>query len=303
MGIIVSKFVSMLQSYPIYDICSLSPTKQDDILISRFAPYLEEHKNMIFPHRHSFYHMVLFTKGAGTHTIDFETFAVKPSQVYFMVPGQVHSWDFEGFTDGYIINFSTSFFQSFLLRPEYLESFPFLTGDLKAAVIDLPEDVHQSVTATFELIVNETTLTKPLATDMVRTLMLQLFITISRIQGFTEIKGAASYNYTLLRSFQKLIEQHYTEIKHPKDYAQLLYITPNHLNALCKDLLGMQAGEVIRNRILLEAKRLLTNPQLSITDIALNLNFNDNSYFTKFFKKSTGITPEEFRKNTLKSTL
>jgi len=87
----------------------------------------------------------------------------------------------------------------------------------------------------------------------------------------------------------------------PKDYAELLYITPNHLNALCKDLLGIQAGEVIRNRILLEAKRLLTNPLLTITEIALQLNFNDNSYFTKFFKKSTGITPEEFRKNTLNS--
>jgi len=292
----------MLQSYPIYDICSLSASRQDDILISRFVPYLEEHKNMVFPHRHSFYHLVLFTKGAGMHTIDFETFAVKPYQIYFMIPGQVHSWDFEGFTDGYIINFSTSFFQSFLLRPDYLESFRFLTGDLKSAVIDLPEDVHQNITDVFELILQEAALIKPMATDMVRTLMLQLFITISRVQGITETKGAASYNYTLLKSFQKLIEQQYTELKHPKDYAQLLYITPNHLNALCKDLLGMQAGEVIRNRILLEARRLLTNPQLSITDIALNLNFNDNSYFTKFFKKSTGITPEDFRKNTLKST-
>ncbi|OCX53633.1 AraC family transcriptional regulator [Mucilaginibacter sp. PPCGB 2223] len=292
----------MLQSYPIYDICSLAPGKQDDVLVSRFAPYLEEHKSMVFPHRHSFYHLVLFTKGAGTHTIDFETFTVKPFQVYFMIPGQVHSWDFEGFADGYIINFSTSFFQSFLLRPEYLDSFLFFSGDLKSAVIDLPEDVHQQVTDVFELIIKEAALTQAMATDMLRTLMLQLFINISRVQGVIEIKGAASYNYTLLKSFQKLIEQHYTELKHPKDYAQLLYITPNHLNALCKDLLGMQAGEVIRNRVLLEAKRMLTNPQLSIADVALQLNFSDNSYFTKFFKKLTGTTPEEFRKNTLKST-
>lgn len=303
MVIIVSKFVPMLKSYPIYDICALSPTRHSDILISCFAPYLQEHKNMVFPHRHSFYHLVLFTSGAGNHTIDFETFVVNPFQIYFMVPGQVHSWNFEGFTDGYIINFSTSFFQSFLLRPEYLESFPFLTGDLKNAVIDLPGNVHQNITDVFELIIQEAALTKPFATDMIRVLMLQLFFTVSRVQGVTEIKGAASYNYTLLKSFQKLIDQHYIEIKHPKDYAELLYITPNHLNALCKDMLGMQAGEVIRNRILLEAKRMLTNPQLSITDVALNLNFNDNSYFTKFFKKSEGITPEEFRKNTLRSML
>ncbi|WP_448698601.1 helix-turn-helix domain-containing protein [Mucilaginibacter sp. AW1-3] len=291
----------MLQSYPIYDICSLSPTGHDDLLVSRLAPYLEAHKNMIFPHRHSFYHVVLFTKGDGQHTIDFENFTVKPFQIYFMVPGQVHRWDFEGVTDGYIINFSTSFFQSFLLRPEYLDSFPFLSGDLKNAVIDLPTEIHQKVINVFEQIVTESATAKPFGNDMVRVLMLQLFIAIGQLQQVAETKGASSYNQTLLKSFQKLIEQHYTEVKHPKDYAELLYITPNHLNALCKDLLGMQAGEVIRNRILLEAKRLLTNPKLSITGIALDLNFNDNSYFTKFFKKSTGTTPEEFRNNTLKS--
>ena len=93
--------------------------------------------------------------------------------------------------------------------------------------------------------------------------------------------------------------QHYIDVKLPKDYAELLYITPNHLNAVCKDVLGLSAGEVIRNRTLLEAKRLLTNPRLNISEIAFNLNFSDNSYFTKFFKKIEGITPEEFRKRTL----
>ena len=76
----------------------------------------------------------------------------------------------------------------------------------------------------------------------------------------------------------------------------MLFITPNHLNALCKEHWGMQAGEVIRNRIILEAKRLLVNQQTSISEIAYTLNFKDNSYFSKFFKKSVGITPEEFRK-------
>ena len=299
MAIIVSNFVIMLPSYPTYDICSLSPQKQDDILISRFAPYLEEHKNMVFPHRHSFYHVVLFTEGAGSHTIDFETFEVKPFQIYFMVPGQVHSWDFKGFTDGYIINFSEAFFKSFLLKPEYLDAFSFLSGDLKDAVIDLPQGIQQKVVTLFEEIVTEASHSNPLATDMVRLLMLQLFITLNRLNVPNDYKGKTPYNQTLLKSFRKLVDQHYTNLKHPKDYAELLYITPNHLNALCKDMLGMQAGEVIRNRVLLEARRLLTNPQLSITEIALNLNFNDNSYFTKFFKKSAGITPDEFRKNIL----
>jgi AraC-like DNA-binding protein len=134
---------------------------------------------------------------------------------------------------------------------------------------------------------------------MVKLLMLQTFILINRCQGKSDNFGKQGYNQTLIRNFQKLIEQHYIDVKLPKDYAELLYITPNHLNAVCKDVLGLSAGEVIRNRTLLEAKRLLTNPRLNISEIAFNLNFSDNSYFTKFFKKIEGITPEEFRRKTL----
>jgi AraC-like DNA-binding protein len=93
-----------------------------------------------------------------------------------------------------------------------------------------------------------------------------------------------------------LIEKNYTRIKLPKEYAELLYITPNHLNALCNDVLGIPAGEVIRNRVILEAKRMLVNRDMTVQEIADHLNFADNSYFTKFFKKQVSMTPEEFRK-------
>ena len=76
----------------------------------------------------------------------------------------------------------------------------------------------------------------------------------------------------------------------------MLYVTPNHLNALCQDLLGKSAGEVIRERILLEAKRQLVNASAGIADVGYDLGFTDNSYFTKFFKKYTGTTPEAFRR-------
>jgi AraC family transcriptional activator of pobA len=69
------------------------------------------------------------------------------------------------------------------------------------------------------------------------------------------------------------------------------------LNALCRDLLGKSAGEIIRDRIMPEARRLLINTDISISEIAMQLNFQGNSYFTKFFKKYAGKTPEEFRKD------
>jgi AraC-like DNA-binding protein len=100
----------------------------------------------------------------------------------------------------------------------------------------------------------------------------------------------------LLRNYQQLIERYFRTIRLPKEYAELLYITPNHLNALCVELLGKTAGDLVRDRLLLEAKRLLTNADMTVTEIAYDLNFRDNSYFNRFFKKNVGMTPDEFRK-------
>ena len=281
---------------PIYDICTLSHQQKGDIFIDRFAPYLKSHKNLHLAHKHSFYHLVFFTKGGGMQTIDFENFPVKPNQIYFMIPGQVHSWDFEGEVDGYIINFSTTFFQSFLLKANYLEDMPFFAGITKDAVIDIPEGLREKVINLFEELIAENETINPLGVDLVKAIMLQLFIQVARLKIEVPDAVSPSYNYTLLRSFQKLIEKNYMQLRLPKQYAELLYITPNHLNALCNDVLGISAGEVIRNRIVLEAKRLLINHEMTVLEIANHLNFADNSYFTKFFKKQEGITPEEFRK-------
>lgn len=268
-------------------------------MVSRFAPYLDTHKNLVATHRHTFYHLVLFTAGAGTHTIDFESFEVKPGQIYFMIPGQVHSWAFKGVTDGYIINFSASFIQSFLLQHGYLDNFSFFSGNLADAVINLPAETYAAIKLLFENILTEVSNPGSSAADMIRLLMLQIFIRVNRVTAIPVVNNNSSYNQTLLKNFKNLIEHHYKDIRLPKDYAAMLYITPNHLNAVCKDMMGIPAGEMIRNRVMLEAKRMLTNPQLSISEISLKLNFSDNSYFTKFFKKLEDTTPEEFRKKLL----
>jgi len=68
---------------------------------------------------------------------------------------------------------------------------------------------------------------------------------------------------------------------------------------LCNDFLGISAGTLIRERVILEAKRLLINRDLMVAEIAEKLNFADQSYFIKFFKKYEGITPEKFRKSNI----
>lgn len=265
-----------------------------DITAERFANYLQRHTDLKFPHRHSFWHLVYFTKGAGTHTIDFETFKVVPGQIYFMAPGQVHSWHFEGKVDGYIVNFPGQLMHSFFREGLYMEQFPFFSGFANDCVI-LLDSARSEVERLLKQIVDEAARNAAMSTEMICIALLSIFIRVMREMPVKEQKHIERHDQMLVYSFRRLVEQHYAQKHLPKEYATMLYITPNHLNAVCQGVLGKPAGEIIRDRILLEAKRLLAGHEIGVSEIAWQLNFSDNSYFTKFFKKYTGATPEYFR--------
>ena len=288
----------MARAIPVYDICSIdNSSAQRGLMIQRFAHYLEKHyQHLHLPHRHSFYHLVLFTKGKGSHTIDFERFPVKPFQIYFMIPGQVHSWHFEGDVEGYIVHFNESLFTTFLQSGHYLERFSFFSGNSTDGVQRLPVEEYDRVTALFESMLEEINEGREQNIDIIRIRLLELFIIVDRSGADNKKKNVPQQKLVLLRNFKQLIDKQFRRIRLPKEYAELLYVTPNHLNALCQDLLGKTAGDLIRDRVLLEAKRLLTNADMTVAEIAYDLNFQDNSYFTRFFRKYTGATPEEFRK-------
>lgn len=292
----------MKQVLPTYNICNLNekPLLHTEFIAEHFDEYLETHKNLHFPHKHSFYHLVYFTQGTGSHSIDFINFPVEPGQIYFMIPGQVHSWNFKSAANGFIVNFSADFIHELLVEPRYLERFSFFSGIANSQVVSVPKEKQSQLLHLFETIVSEGTSNLALKNDMVRLALIQLFILVDRT---TETSNALkpNYNSIMLRNFQKLVDLHYRENTLPKNYAAMLYVTPNHLNALCKDITGRAAGELIRDRILLEAKRLLVNADMTIAEVANELNFSDNSYFTKFFKKYESISPEEFRKQFVKA--
>lgn len=290
------------QILPTYSINTLKDTSilPNDFVADHFAHYLDEHTNLHFPHKHSFYHLVYFSKGSGSHSIDFVKFNVEAGQIYFMIPGQVHSWDFASKPDGYIVNFSEQYINALVANPRYLDQFSFFSGIAKEQVIAIPKESTQQLKQILEAIIKEGNSKEVLNHDYARAALLQLLIYVSRYAIKVHGTQPGNYNSVLLRNFQKLIDQHYKEKKLTKEYAAMLYVTPNHLNALTKDVTGSSAGELIRERILLEAKRLLINAKMTIAEIALELDFTDNSYFSKFFKKYAGETPEMFRKQIIK---
>jgi AraC family transcriptional regulator, transcriptional activator of pobA len=287
----------MKKEFPLYDICEFPPERHQDLVVSRFGIYLKNLKKLHFPHRHDFYQLILFTEGGGSHSIDFLSHRITPFHMYFLSPNQVHSWHFEGNMDGYVINFSDQFFQSFLLKSDYLEQFPFsFSSNVADSGMQIPGNLQPEVISILEKILSENDSAHKFRFDTLRVLILQLFYAIGNFTTSKKGNAKESYNITLMRTFETLIEKNYLTLRLPKQYAELLYVTPNHLNALCNDIKGISAGDMIRNRIILEAKRLLINLDMTVTEIAYVLNFDDNSYFCKFFKKQAGVTPEVFRK-------
>lgn len=99
-----------------------------------------------------------------------------------------------------------------------------------------------------------------------------------------------------LRKFSKLVEQHYKTHHTVADYADMLSITPKNLSKKIGLLSKDTPNDIIKNRIILESKRLLAHTSLSVKEIAYSLNYEDDAYFVRFFTKNTGISPTSFRK-------
>ncbi|MCD0476310.1 helix-turn-helix transcriptional regulator [Flavobacterium sp. EDS] len=101
----------------------------------------------------------------------------------------------------------------------------------------------------------------------------------------------------VIKKFNDLVDANFQTESSVGFYADRLSITPNYLNILSQKYLMMPASDVIKERTILEAKRLLTSTNLSIKEIAYQLGFNDNGYFSKVFKKYAGKTPGDFKES------
>jgi AraC-like DNA-binding protein len=99
----------------------------------------------------------------------------------------------------------------------------------------------------------------------------------------------------LVKRFYQLVEENNHKNFSLKQYANLLAITPNHLTQAVKRYTSKTSSQIIKAKQVLEIKRLLVHTNLNISEIAQQLNFEDQSYFTKFFKRETGYSPLQYR--------
>jgi AraC-like DNA-binding protein len=100
---------------------------------------------------------------------------------------------------------------------------------------------------------------------------------------------------SLVMKFSNLVHQQFRELRTVKKYADQLNVSAKYLTEVVKEYSGKNAGEIINDLVILEAKFLLRKSELSIGEIADILNFSDQSFFGKYFKRQTGLSPKAFR--------
>lgn len=282
-----------MRDYPIYEIKKFNcDTSLDEFYSNTFKNHLLTHSFIEKSHSHDFYLIVLFTNGFGKHTIDFETYEIQPGTVFLLQPGQIHSWELSYNIDGFIL-FFTSEFYNLHFATKRIENYSFFNSSKSNPEIKLNENDSELIGGYFEQLVTEKEIQEIHTKDKIIILLDLLLIELSRKHPFLKIHQSTSYQYKF-QQFETVLENYFKSEKSPSFYASKLNITLKHLNRICKEVLDQTVTETIRKRIVLESKRMLTLKQFTISEIAHELGFESNSYFSKIFKMQTGISPKEF---------
>jgi AraC family transcriptional activator of pobA len=245
------------------------------------------------PHRKTVNDFVFIRKGSLEKMVCSDVFGVQANMVILLPPHKIRTFlgntpDVEGFychfSDDFIADGPGLKYLQDILNDTDLRNDPRLClDDEHSERIDLI--LHQ-VESLYKSQNNP---------ELIR---LYLFTLLGEIRYFIEKlpKQVLSVNETVALRFRKLITSQVQNIHSVKEYADLLHISPNHLNKIIKKSTGKTASEIISEALVMESKALLSLPGFTVSEVALALGMDDISYFSRFFKKHTGMSPSDYRK-------
>ncbi|UPL48024.1 AraC family transcriptional regulator [Hymenobacter sublimis] len=264
--------------------------------LEQLARHVANFPGVSQPHAHDFYLLLYVTGGHGTHTIDLVRYELRPGSLFFMTPGQVHHWQLSEGAQGYVVLFEADFYL-FRYPGARLFDYPFFQHSHPPVLQLGPTETE--LLPLFERMWQEHLAPAPQQDEVFRSYLHICLELAARHYPTSPDQPAAAgeprHAQQLLREFGALINQYFRTQREVQLYADLLHVSPNHLNALCRRHLGKTASALIQERLLIEARRLLRHTPATVAQVADSLGFDDASYFSRYFRKHAGHSPEAFR--------
>lgn len=286
---------------PVYGLDSFAKNERNTVSFQVNVFDVNRNFKVEYPHRHhDFYEVLFLTNGTGVHTIDFQDYEIKANSIFFLSPGQIHDLQLSSDVEGYIFLFSSAFYHFNKTDPYKLFELPFFynLGKENPPIYLEKESDKTTITDYFQKSITESKQNLAESEEVIRALLDLLLIHCKRIYPIQNQQDSNVKGKILVKRFKQIIEQKCRENLSIKQYSELLKITPNHLSETVKTVTGRTSTDLINDRMLLEIKRMLTHTSLTISEIAYQLNFADQSYFSKYFKKLVGMSPGEWRGKT-----
>lgn len=284
------------QSIPVF---GMSEARQVDlraqgVVVIPFMESVRLEPERLKPHYHEFFQL-FFLRGEASVMHDFQEFAVSGATLVFLSPGQVHTVNPGKGMCGTTLSFSQAFFDHLAPPPSLLFDLPYFYPVNVKPWLQVPEAEVQRLVDLFVTLQSEFDQAKPGAGEVLRSLLHILVVWVNRIYAQVHPAQETTRAAQMARAFHLAVEKHFRETSSVSAYAKMLGVSANHLNDTIHQQTGRAAGEVIRQRRLLDAKRLLSHSDLSVAEIGYQMGFRDPSYFSRFFRRYAEQSPEDFR--------
>lgn len=241
-------------------------------------------------HRHDYFEIIFIKSGNGFQVIDFEAANINPGQIFTIYPGQVHLLE-RNTAQGMIIQFRKNIF-------EYIHPLkhPYLYFEKPAFSPDAETFSHlYSLTENIFQLLQQKELS-PLSIHKAYSYLQIILISLTEVHRDT----ISPQKDHIVTQFLSLLPDNIKSKKKVSDYCDMMGCNADKLNAACKNGLGKTALKLIHEEMMLEIRRLLLLDELSLKEIAYELNFDSPANFSGFIKSNTGLTPTELQSSILK---
>ncbi|QQS41405.1 MAG: helix-turn-helix domain-containing protein [Acidobacteriota bacterium] len=265
--------------------------------VSRFSSERGEALDLADRLQSEFFEVLFLTEGAGSYEIDLHSHSFEGDVLFALAPGQIRKLELSAPAEGWVVRFHPSIFSYEKEFFDFVIDTCLFDAVSMCPVINVPGSVGGLFEELFERMLDERA--NPLEdSDVVVSSYLRIMVTrINRLkkEKMAEMVPLNDPAYVLFRNFRIELEKRFREEHSPAAYASIVGTDPKTLNSVSHRFAGSSAGRLIRDRLVLEARRCLVNDPLSVKEIGHSLGFDDPAYFTRFFKKHTGEAPLHFR--------